>query len=155
VDERKPGDLSRDPERDTAVEGALRAAYGEPPGLDPPDVEAFHHRLLVAARGRVGAREARATWWSCLHAWTRAALPAGVAACVVLLVGLVVFDPTRAPVSTGPATLGSDGDSPAEDLVASRASEDPAAALLAAETSADFLAAVLDYRDAGEAGVEQ
>lgn len=61
------------------------------------------------------------------------------------MVGLLACDPTRVPPSTGTPEPESGFADRADELVASRADDDPAAALLAAETSADFLAAVLDY----------
>ncbi len=135
----------REPERDPSIERALRAIYGEPARLDAERLEALRARLLGAARRELARRAVRPSWWSCLYLWTRPALPIGLAGGLVLVAALYAFDPTREISSTSSPPATYEEVSEDDEWVASAATDDPAAALLAAETRADFLAAVLDY----------
>lgn len=150
-----------DPERDPEVARLLDAVSDRPSRPRPREEDTLRSRIVAAAEDRLAGRAGRgAAWWAPLAVWTRPALPIGAAACLALVMGLVVIEPPRGeesdeesaeavPVETSPNVA----ESWATDFSAEAA--DPAAELLSAQSSSDFLTAVLEYPLNSGSGTEQ
>ncbi len=97
---------------DAALRSALVARFGETPA-GQVDWEAQAGRIANAARFRLAAR-ARGGWRRPAARWARFAIPAGLAAGVMLAIGAAM----------GPATQDSDGNDPGMREVAAVAAAD-------------------------------
>lgn len=83
-----------EPERDPELTALLRAHVDGAQGAPQPDWPAFHGRLMARARERLGERLAAHTppsWWSYAAHWARPAIPAGLAASLLLGLGVAFF----------------------------------------------------------------
>jgi hypothetical protein len=88
-------DLSRDPQRDPALEHALRELGPEPP-MEAVDWDGLQRSVGARALALLARR--RRTWWEYAASWAGPAIPATLAACVALVVALVLAgSPDAAP----------------------------------------------------------
>jgi hypothetical protein len=103
-----------DPARDPVLASALRDL-----GPEPPVGEVDWDRLAdkVAARAREGyaVPAARAVWWQPLAAWTRPAIPLGLAAAVALVLVLRSVTGSDEPLTL--AAESTDAMAPAEAIL--------------------------------------
>jgi hypothetical protein len=97
---------------DPALRAALLARFGETP-VDEVDWDAQADRIVDAARFRLAAR-ARAGWRRPAARWARFAIPAGLAAGVMLAIGAAM----------GPVAPDGDGNDPGMREVAAVAATD-------------------------------
>ena len=97
--------LFREPERDPELGKALRLIEAT---RETGDLEALRRRILVAARPRLAQFGAPALrWWEWISAWTRVAVPVGLAAS--LAAGLLVqASGTATALSSYSTDMGSD-----------------------------------------------
>lgn len=147
-----------DPKRDAEITRLLQAAGEASPSTSAEEDDDLRARVVAAAESRLAARAGRCTpWWAPLATWTRPALPIGAAACLALVVGLMVLEP---PSAVENAALAPTESAPTaadawSEFLGSSADADPAADLLAAQSSSDFLSAVLEYPLDSQAGAAQ
>ncbi len=118
---------------------ALRTYFGSVPLLGEAEWTRLHDRIVAAARSRLVGMTALPPWWLYASRWARHAVPAGLAAAILVALGLGILD--------GNVDLGSvaspDGPVVVEEVIATAASEvlatDP---MLSADESA-FLNVIL------------
>ncbi len=127
-------DRSDEPlEADPVIRSALASHFGEPPA-GAVDWTALEARVTDAARFRLAQRARRGGWRAAAERWWRFAIPAGIAATLLLAAGLALSAPD--PIESGAIAI--------DELVAVVASDAlPDDPLGFADQDA-FLAAVLD-----------
>jgi hypothetical protein len=72
-----------DPASDPRLAEALRMAF-PPPTLEAEDLEALSRRIAERAELTLARLRGRAPWWAYTAGWARAAVPAALAASVML-----------------------------------------------------------------------
>lgn len=84
---------------EAALREALRVRFGSPPG--DTDWRALEARIVGAARFRLAARAPKSGWRTPATRWARVAVPAGLAAALLLGAGLAFGNGDTASDDTG------------------------------------------------------
>ncbi|MGH7528507.1 MAG: hypothetical protein ACREMX_17575 [Gemmatimonadales bacterium] len=124
---------------ETELRAALRAHFGSVPLMGEAEWTLLHDRIVAAARARLPGMTAPSPWWLYASRWARHAVPAGLAAGILVALGLSILEGNVDPGSVASP----DGPVVVEEVIATAASEvlatDP---LLSADEPA-FLSVVL------------
>lgn len=135
-------DTPRGREQDPVLRAALRAHFGMPP--DEVDWPAFHQRLMAGARARLAQRPAPPPWWLYVSQWAGPAIPVGVAASLLIAMGLGLFGGDR--TSTGSSATAGDP-VVVEEVLASAAGDALAVDPMFAGDEAAFVSFMLDVEE--------
>ncbi|MBA3344261.1 MAG: hypothetical protein H0T44_03010 [Gemmatimonadales bacterium] len=129
-------------EQDPVLRAALHAHFGMPP--DEVDWPAFHQRLVAGARARLARRPAPPPWWLYVSQWAGPAVPVGVAASLLIAMGLGLFGGNRG--ATGNTAM-ADDPVVVEEVLASAAGDALAVEPLLAADEAAFVSLMLDVEE--------
>ena len=104
---------------DSELPAALRAHFGSVPPLGEVELTRLHDRIVAAARSRLAGMTAPSPWWLYASRWARHAVPAGLAAGILVALGLSILEGN---MDSG-SVASPDGPVVVEEVIATAASE--------------------------------
>lgn len=90
-----PIDLWTDPKPDPVIASILGELESE--SMPAPDWDSLRRRVVGMAARQLERRRTGGTWWHLAAEWAGRAIPAGLAAGILLMIGLRATSPVQAP----------------------------------------------------------